>query len=150
MTAQRDFACHREIGAHRLVPEGREQRKRHRGAGTRPVLRNCPGRNVQVKVVLAEVAARRAALYRKLPCNHERQFRRLPHHGAHLPGRPEEPSADIDLDFDRECHAARRGVREPVCHADFVPPVTPFCRKARLTEVVLEISRRNREALPLL
>ena len=53
-TAQADFAGHRDVAAHGLIGQERDQRDEHRDARARAVLGNGARRNVDVDVALLE------------------------------------------------------------------------------------------------
>ena len=57
--AQRDLAGHRDVVADRPPGEQRDERRHHRDAGGRAVLRDRAGRHVDVEVGLLEEVGRR-------------------------------------------------------------------------------------------
>ena len=61
LAAQRDFAGHRHVATHAAATEHARDRQRDREAGTRPVLRNRTGGEVDVQVGVAELTLRRSA-----------------------------------------------------------------------------------------
>src|SRR3954454_21100589 len=135
LAGERDLARHGDVGAHRPSGDKRHDRRRHRDARARPVLRHRAGRHVHVQVVRAEPVLRDLpvpAPHMRLDVGESRGGGLL-HHVAEL-------SRDLELALARK----RRGLHEQHVAAHRGPRETG--RDARLARAALHLLRRDARA----
>src|SRR6266545_3858933 len=147
--SQRDLAGHRHILADGDAAERRDERRRHRDAGRRPVLRDRALRDVDVDVdVLEEPLVEPERLGAAAHVAH-RGLGGLLHHLAELPGDHELALAGHHLRLDGEQLTAELGPREAGRDADLVLLLRRAVPVPRRAEELLHELLRDVVALQL-